>query len=92
MKIQNNRNNSIFQYATLYGFNTIVDPEKRKKSLLRFCKDNKVLGTFLIANEGINGTVSGQPDNIENVVFLPAEVPSKSNVTSTLPLLGSFDN
>ena len=68
MKIQNNRNNSIFQYAALYGFNTIVDPEKRKKSLLRFCQDNKVLGTFLIANEGINGTVSGQPDSIENVV------------------------
>ena len=68
MKFQNNRNSSFFQYAALYGFNTIVDPEKRKKSLLRFCQDNKVLGTFLIANEGINGTVSGKPDNIENVI------------------------
>ena len=68
MKIQNNINNSIFQYAALYGFNTIDNPEKRKKSLLRFCQNNKVLGTFLIANEGINGTVSGQPESIENVV------------------------
>ena len=42
--------------------------KKRKKSLLRFCQDNKLLGTFLIANEGINGTVSGQPDNIDNVI------------------------
>ena len=68
MKIQNSKKNNIFQYVALYGFNTIDDPEKRKKSLLRFCQDNKVLGTFLIANEGINGTVSGQPDNIKNVI------------------------
>ena len=68
MKIQNNINNSIFQYAALYGFNTIENPEKRKKSLLRFCQNNKVLGTFLIANEGINGTISGHPDKIENVI------------------------
>ena len=65
---QNTKKNNHFKYAALYGFNTINDPEKRKKSLLRFCKDNKILGTFLIAHEGINGTISGLPENIDHVV------------------------
>ncbi len=65
---QNTKKNNHFKYAALYGFNTINDPEKRKHSLLRFCKDNKILGTFLIAHEGINGTISGLPENIDRVV------------------------
>ena len=68
MKTKNTKKNNHFKYVALYGFNTIKEPEKRKQSLLRFCKDNKILGTFLIAHEGINGTISGMPENIDRVV------------------------
>lgn len=37
-----------------------------KEKLETLCKENDILGTVLIAEEGINGTVSGLPGNIES--------------------------
>ena len=61
-------NNQKYKYAAIYGFANITDPEKYKKSLLRMCSDNKVLGTILLAEEGINGTISGISKNIYNII------------------------
>ena len=68
MKTIKPKNNEEFKFAALYCFNNINNPEKRKQSLLRFCKDNKILGTILLAKEGINGTISGSNDSIDKIV------------------------
>ena len=61
-------NQSLYKYATLYAFANIIDLESFKYSLKRVCNDNKILGTILIANEGINGTISGYPDRVNKVI------------------------
>ena len=68
MKSIKPKNNEEFKFAALYCFNIINNPEKRKQSLLRVCKDNKILGTILLAKEGINGTISGSNENIDKIV------------------------
>ena len=68
MKTMKLKDNKLFKYAALYSFNIINNPEKRKQSLLRVCKDNKILGTILLAKEGINGTISGSNENIDKIV------------------------
>ena len=57
-----------YKYAALYAFTKIHDLQNFKHSLKRVCTDNKVLGTILIANEGINGTISGGQDRIKKVI------------------------
>lgn len=47
---------------------------KRKKELESFCKERDILGTIILANEGINGTISGNDENIKEVVeFLKSD-------------------
>ena len=41
---------------------------KRKKRLESFCKEREILGTIILANEGINGTISGKKESISEVV------------------------
>ena len=69
MKFQNNKSiEKVYTFAALYAFANIKNTESYKKSLLRVCKDNKILGTFLLAKEGVNGTISGVHDRIERVI------------------------
>ena len=47
---------------------------KRKKKLENFFKKREILGTVILANEGINGTISGKDENIKAVVeFLKSD-------------------
>ena len=62
------KKNESLKYATLYSFNIINNPERRKQSLLRVCKDKKILGTILIAKEGINGTIAGSHESIDTII------------------------
>lgn len=41
-----------------YEFHHVEDPKPLQKVLLQFCENNKILGTILLAKEGINGTIS----------------------------------
>ena len=56
------------QVAALYCFGYIDDLEVRRDRLLSLMKTQGVLGTILIAEEGVNGTICGQPDAIAAVV------------------------
>jgi UPF0176 protein len=49
-----------------YKFTNIEDPKKLKDNHLKFCKSLGLFGRVLIANEGINGSVCGTKDQIEN--------------------------
>jgi len=47
---------------------------KRKKKLENFFRKREILGTVILANEGINGTISGKDENIKEVVeFLKSD-------------------
>jgi UPF0176 protein len=54
--------------ATLYKFVEIHNLESLQDDLYAICNKNNILGTILIAHEGINGTISAQPKEIENVL------------------------
>jgi UPF0176 protein len=54
--------------ATLYHFTTIEDPVSKRQPLLDFCLERNLLGTLLLAHEGVNGTVAGSDDSIHQLI------------------------
>ena len=48
-----------YQVLLYYKYTTITDPEFFAKEHLAFCKSLNLKGRILVAEEGINGTVSG---------------------------------
>ncbi|WP_143872568.1 rhodanese-related sulfurtransferase [Catenovulum sediminis] len=54
--------------AALYKFTRLNDFEQLKEPLLKVMTDNQVKGTLLLANEGINGTIAGFREGIDNVL------------------------
>ena len=54
--------------AALYHFTNLTNLDEKQIDLEKICKSNSILGTLLLANEGINGTIAGNEDGIKNVV------------------------
>ncbi|MGB1361173.1 MAG: rhodanese-related sulfurtransferase [Alphaproteobacteria bacterium] len=54
-----------FLVTALYKFVSLDNLETLQKSLKQFCLNNKIYGTLLIAEEGINGTIAGSKQAIE---------------------------
>ena len=52
-------NNKHFTIVSFYQFKKDFDQSEVLSQLNDFCKFNKIKGTILIANEGINGTLAG---------------------------------
>lgn len=52
------------KYQTLlyYCYSTIADGEQFAADHLKFCKDLGLVGRIIVADEGLNGTVSGTPE------------------------------
>ena len=53
--------------AALYKFVHLPDYRDIREGLLAVCRDNKVKGTLLLAEEGINGTVAGSRVGIDRL-------------------------
>lgn len=53
--------------AALYQFVSLDDPKSLQPLLLNFLNDHDIRGTLILANEGINGTVSGTRDCIDGL-------------------------
>ena len=53
-------------YLTIafYQFVRLENIEQLQAFILKFCQKNNIKGTILLASEGINGTISGQKNNI----------------------------
>ena len=58
----------MFTVAALYHFTRFDDPSAFKQGLLSLAQDNGVMGTLLLAHEGINGTIAGPADGIARVI------------------------
>ena len=54
--------------AALYKFVALPDYEALQAPLQKACEQNHVMGTLLLAREGINGTVSGTPAAIDQLI------------------------
>ncbi len=50
--------------AALYKFVSLPDYKALQAPILKACQDNHIKGTLLLAEEGINGTIAGLPDNV----------------------------
>ncbi|KFN93423.1 rhodanese domain-containing protein [Tetragenococcus muriaticus PMC-11-5] len=48
-----------YRVLLYYNYTPVEDPEGFAKEHLAFCKELGLKGRILVANEGINGTVSG---------------------------------
>ena len=54
--------------AAFYKFVDLPDYAERKPALLAFCEAHNVKGLILLANEGINSTIAGAPDDVHAVL------------------------
>ena len=61
------RKGKIYIYS-FYRFKNLKNIKYIKGQLDKFSKDKLILGTILIANEGINGTISGTKKNLDLVI------------------------
>ena len=57
-----------FLTAALYKFVELSDFAELRAPLLACCEANQVVGTILLAEEGINGTIAGAPENVYAVL------------------------
>jgi len=59
------------QVAAFYRFVPLDNIESLQREISNICKSSGLLGTILLAHEGINGTIAGAADDIEKLfVFL----------------------
>ncbi|GAB5414594.1 MAG: rhodanese-related sulfurtransferase [Congregibacter sp.] len=54
--------------AALYKFVHLEDYQALREPLLDACRKHNILGTLLLAEEGINGTISGSREGIDSVL------------------------
>lgn len=55
--------------AALYCFVSIKEVEGLKQQLLDCCADTDLRGTLLLAAEGVNGTIAGSRDAVDNIMI-----------------------
>jgi UPF0176 protein len=54
--------------AALYKFVSLPDYKTLQAPILEACMQHKIKGTLLLAEEGINGTIAGLPENIHGLL------------------------
>ena len=58
----------MFEVLGFYKFIKVKSLEKKKILLQDFLIKKEIRGTIIIANEGINGTISGETKNIKSTI------------------------
>ena len=58
----------MFTVAALYHFTRFASPASLQEPLKQLCTEQKITGTLLLANEGINGTIAGPKAGIDAVL------------------------
>ncbi len=56
----------MFLTIAFYHFISLNDIEEIQKKITRFCDEQNIKGTILLASEGINGTLAGKEDAIKD--------------------------
>ena len=68
MTAQSHLDTKKFTVATLYKFVHLPDFRELRVPLLEQCKKCGIKGTFLLAKEGINGTIAGSHNEIDTIL------------------------
>jgi UPF0176 protein len=63
-----------FQVSAFYHFSSIEDPVVFRERLLVWLNGKGILGTVLVAHEGVNGTVSGGPGEVDALMVFLSEL------------------
>ena len=71
-----------FVVAAMYKFVQLADYVEFRDPLLDFCLNNGIKGTFLLAAEGINGTVSGYRSKIDKLLAYLKSDPRLADIES----------
>jgi len=78
--------------ASFYRFLDLSDPEDFKNALQGVCDEQSLLGTILVANEGFNGSITGEEESIghvfawiEETLDLDSPVEARWNTVSEAP-------
>jgi len=66
--------------AALYRFTGFDDPAALREPLLALCRDVGIMGTLLLAHEGINGTIAGSENAIGHVLAHIRSMPGCSDL------------
>ena len=61
-------NTNKLKIISFYKFIQISNPKKIKSSLDDFIKDKMIRGTILLANEGINASISGTETDLKSLI------------------------
>jgi len=69
-----------FVVAALYRFSTIPDPETLAERLRAETERAGVFGTLILAHEGINGTIAGTRNGIDQVLASIRDVPGMAEI------------
>ena len=65
MDVKNdNLKNSLLDVAAIYQFVEISNIDFKRRQLIKLCRDNDIIGTLIIAEEGINGTIAGKFESL----------------------------
>ncbi|MFK7730797.1 MAG: hypothetical protein AB8B48_04165 [Pseudomonadales bacterium] len=57
-----------FSVCALYKFVSLPDCGEMQPMLLEQCLALNIKGTLLLADEGINGTISGEPEHVQALI------------------------
>ena len=66
--------------AALYRFAALRDLEALRRTLQSVCQDHGLLGTLLLAAEGINGTVAGYRRGIDALIAHLRQIPALADL------------
>lgn len=66
--------------AAMYKFVGLPDFKALREPLLNFCTEQGIKGTLLLAHEGINGTVSGTRESIDNLLAFLRKDPRLADI------------
>jgi len=65
----------MYTIAALYHFTRFADHQALKAPLKSACDTNGIMGTLLLAPEGINGTIAGSRSGIDNIIAYLKSLP-----------------
>ncbi len=81
-----------YKVAALYHFVSFPDFEALQAPLVAFCDSHGIKGTLLLAREGINGTVAGSPQAIDELMGYLKSGPLFQNRLAGLEVKYSFSD
>lgn len=70
-----------YRVATFYKFVELLDWEALRSPLLHYCNAQGLCGTILIAREGINGTIAGQGNTVQQALAYLCEDPRLADLS-----------